>query len=207
MTPPTLRAFRLRLWLPLVLVAASTLIFLILLGLEQHNHTQALQRFADQTAHEELLRTQRRLEAVLRRGDGSGLDGTLSELGLNPAITHAALVDDAGVVLAATRFAWRGLMIDTARHFMSVESLKRQIDAMEQVKLNVLHLHLSDNEAFRVESRRYPRLHEVASHGQFYTQAEIAESEQVSPSAISQRVRRDGIGLIRAADEELRRVR
>ena len=57
MTPPTLRAFRLRLWLPLVLVAASTLTFLILLGLEQHNHTQALQRFADQTAHEELLRT------------------------------------------------------------------------------------------------------------------------------------------------------
>ena len=108
MTPPTLRAFRLRLWLPLVLIAASTLIFLILLGLEQHNHTQALQRFADQTAHEELLRTQRSLEAVLRRGDGSGLDGTLSELGLNPAITHAALVDDAGVVLAATRFAWRG---------------------------------------------------------------------------------------------------
>ena len=108
MTPPTLRAFRLRLWLPLVLIAASALIFLILLGLEQHNHTQALQRFADQTAHEELLRTQRSLEAVLRRGDGSGLDGTLSELGLNPAITHAALVDDAGVVLAATRFAWRG---------------------------------------------------------------------------------------------------
>ena len=72
MTPPTLRAFRLRLWLPLVLIAASALIFLILLGLEQHNHTQALQRFADQTAHEELLRTQRSLEAVLRRGDGSG---------------------------------------------------------------------------------------------------------------------------------------
>ena len=78
MTQPTLRAFRLRLWLPLVLIAASALIFLILLGLEQHNHTQALQRFADQTAHEELLRTQRSLEAVLRRGDGSGLDGTLS---------------------------------------------------------------------------------------------------------------------------------
>ncbi|WP_293399742.1 family 20 glycosylhydrolase [Phenylobacterium sp.] len=73
------------------------------------------------------------------------------------------------------RFAWRGVMIDTARHFMSVATIKRQIDAMEQVKLNVLHLHLSDNEAFRVESRRYPRLHEVAGHGQFYTQAEIRE--------------------------------
>ncbi|CAN7452641.1 beta-N-acetylhexosaminidase [Phenylobacterium sp. LjRoot164] len=73
------------------------------------------------------------------------------------------------------RFPWRGVMIDTARHFMSVETIKRQIDAMEQVKLNVLHLHLSDNEAFRVESRRYPRLHEVAGHGQFYTQAQIRE--------------------------------
>lgn len=73
------------------------------------------------------------------------------------------------------RFPWRGVMIDTARHFMSVETIKRQIDAMEQVKLNVLHLHLSDNEAFRVESRRYPRLHEVAGHRQFYTQAEIRD--------------------------------
>ncbi len=108
MTPPALRAFRLRLWLPLVLVAASTLIFLILLALEQRSHTRALQHFADQTAHEELLHTQRSLEAVLRRGDGGSLDGTLAELGLNPAITHAALTDDTGVVLAATRFAWRG---------------------------------------------------------------------------------------------------
>lgn len=56
------------------------------------------------------------------------------------------------------RFVWRGLMVDVARHFMSVETLKRQIDAMELAKLNVLHLHLSDNEAFRVESRKYPRL-------------------------------------------------
>ncbi|MBL8553978.1 MAG: beta-N-acetylhexosaminidase [Phenylobacterium sp.] len=71
------------------------------------------------------------------------------------------------------RFAWRGVMIDTARHFMTVGTLKRQIDAMEQVKLNVLHLHLSDNEAFRVESRRYPRLHGIAAQGQFYTQAQI----------------------------------
>ena len=75
----------------------------------------------------------------------------------------------------APRFPWRGVMIDTARHFMSVETIKRQIDAMEQVKLNVLHLHLSDNEAFRVESRRYRRLHEIAGHGQFYTQDQIRE--------------------------------
>ena len=71
------------------------------------------------------------------------------------------------------RFAWRGLMIDVARHFQPIDALQRQIDAMEITKLNVLHLHLSDSEAFRVESRLYPRLHEVGSFGQFYSQAEI----------------------------------
>lgn len=71
------------------------------------------------------------------------------------------------------RFPWRGLMIDVARHFQPIEALQRQIDAMELMKLNVLHLHLSDSEAFRVESRLYPRLHEVGSFGQFYSQAEI----------------------------------
>ena len=75
----------------------------------------------------------------------------------------------------APRFAWRGVMIDVARHFMTIPTLKRQVDAMERVKLNVLHLHLSDNESFRVESRRYPRLQQVAAHGQFYSQAEIRD--------------------------------
>ena len=73
------------------------------------------------------------------------------------------------------RFAWRGLMIDTARHFIELDTLKRQIDAMERVKLNVLHFHFSDNEGFRIESLRYPRLTEVGSHGQFYTQAQVRE--------------------------------
>ena len=75
----------------------------------------------------------------------------------------------------APRFLWRGLMIDTSRHFVSAATIKRQIDAMEAVKLNVLHLHLSDNEGFRVESLRYPKLQAVASHGQFYTQAEVRD--------------------------------
>lgn len=73
------------------------------------------------------------------------------------------------------RFAWRGLMIDTARHFVELETLKRQIDAMERVKLNVLHFHISDNEGFRIESLRYPRLTAVGSHGQYYTQAQIRD--------------------------------
>ncbi|WP_242013047.1 beta-N-acetylhexosaminidase [Acetobacter sicerae] len=75
----------------------------------------------------------------------------------------------------APRFPWRGLMIDVARHFMSVPALRRQIDAMELTKLNVLHLHLSDGSAFRVESQLFPRLQAVSSHGQYYTQDEIRD--------------------------------
>jgi hexosaminidase len=58
---------------------------------------------------------------------------------------------------------------------MSLDSIKRQIDAMEQVKLNVLHLHLSDNEGFRVQSHLYPKLHEVGAQGQHYSQDQIRE--------------------------------
>lgn len=85
----------------------------------------------------------------------------------------------AGVAFAAVddtpRFPWRGVLIDTARHFMSIETVKRQIDAMEQVKLNVLHLHLSDNEGFRVESKRFPKLQELAGPGRYYTQEEVRD--------------------------------
>lgn len=56
------------------------------------------------------------------------------------------------LIVDTPRFAWRGVMVDVARHFYSLDVLKRQIDAMELVKPNVLHLHLSDNEGFRVES-------------------------------------------------------
>jgi hexosaminidase len=71
------------------------------------------------------------------------------------------------------RFAWRGLLIDVSRHFMTMETLRRQIDAMEAVKLNVLHLHLSDAQGFRVESKVYPKLQGMGSDGMFYTQEEI----------------------------------
>ncbi|MBT2557365.1 family 20 glycosylhydrolase [Hymenobacter sp. ISL-91] len=71
------------------------------------------------------------------------------------------------------RFAWRGLLMDVARHFMPVSVIKRNLDAMAAVKLNVLHWHLSDDQGFRVESKTLPRLHEVS--GQYYTQDEVRE--------------------------------
>jgi len=71
------------------------------------------------------------------------------------------------------RFAWRGLLIDVCRHFMPLEVMKRNLDGMAALKLNVLHWHLSDDEGFRVESKKFPKLHELGSQGQYYTQAEI----------------------------------
>jgi len=73
------------------------------------------------------------------------------------------------------RFAWRGLLIDVCRHFMPLDVMKRNLDGMAALKLNVLHWHLSDDEGFRVESKKFPRLHEMGSEGQYYTQAEIRE--------------------------------
>ena len=73
------------------------------------------------------------------------------------------------------RFAWRGLMIDSGRHFTPIDTLKRNIDGMEAVKLNVFHWHLSENQGFRVESKVFPKLTELGSDGLFYTQAEVKE--------------------------------
>jgi hexosaminidase len=71
------------------------------------------------------------------------------------------------------RFPWRGLMLDSVRHWMPLEVVKRNLDAMAAVKLNVFHWHLSDDQGFRVESRRFPKLQQEGSDGLFYTQDEI----------------------------------
>ena len=73
------------------------------------------------------------------------------------------------------RFPWRGLLIDVARHFQPMETLKRNLDAMEAVKFNVLHWHLSEDQGFRVESKSLPKLQERSSDGLYYTQAEVKE--------------------------------
>ena len=71
------------------------------------------------------------------------------------------------------RFPWRGLMIDCSRHWMPIEVIERNLDAMAAVKLNVFHWHLSDDQGFRVESKRFPRLQELGSDGHFYTQDQV----------------------------------
>ena len=71
------------------------------------------------------------------------------------------------------RFPWRGLMLDVSRHWMPLAVVERNLDAMAAVKLNVFHWHLSDDQGFRVESKRNPKLQQMGSDGNFYTQAEV----------------------------------
>ena len=92
----------------------------------------------------------------------------------------------------APRFAWRGYMLDSARHFHAVDDIKRLLDAMAQHKLNVFHWHLTDDQGWRIEIRAHPRLAEVGGcreavgdidpatgaerrHCGWYTQAQIRE--------------------------------
>jgi hexosaminidase len=75
----------------------------------------------------------------------------------------------------APRFPWRGLLLDPGRHFLSVDEILRTLDGMASVKLNVLHWHLTEDQGFRIESLRYPKLHQLGSEGQYYTQQQVRE--------------------------------
>ena len=82
---------------------------------------------------------------------------------------------DTVTIRDSPRFAWRGLMLDSSRHFQPMPQILEQLDAMELVKMNVFHWHLSDDQGFRVESLRFPKLQQMGSDGRFYTQAQIRE--------------------------------
>lgn len=73
------------------------------------------------------------------------------------------------------RFPWRGLLLDSARHFLPIPDIKRQIDGMAAAKLNVLHWHLTDDQGWRFSSKRYPKLTQLASDGLFYTPEQMRE--------------------------------
>jgi hexosaminidase len=77
------------------------------------------------------------------------------------------------VIRDQPRFPWRGLMIDTSRHFIPLDALRRNLDGLEAVKMNVFHWHLSENQGFRAESKKFPKLQEMGSDGLYYTQDEI----------------------------------
>lgn len=73
------------------------------------------------------------------------------------------------------RFPWRGLLIDVSRHFMPVNVIKRNLDGLAAVKMNVLHWHLADDQGFRVECKTFPKLHKKGSDGFYYTQEQIKD--------------------------------
>lgn len=73
------------------------------------------------------------------------------------------------------RFPWRGLLIDGARHFMPIETIKRQIDGLAAARMNVFHWHLTDDQGWRFASSHYPQLQQKASDGLFYSQEEMRE--------------------------------
>ncbi|WP_435839195.1 beta-N-acetylhexosaminidase [Streptodolium elevatio] len=110
-------------------------------------------------------------------------------------VDHGPVVLPHVVVEDAPRFAWRGLMLDVARHFLAKDDVLRYVDLLAAHKLNVLHLHLTDDQGWRVQIERYPRLTEVGAwrprtrlgwgrepevwderpHGGFYTQDDLRE--------------------------------
>jgi hexosaminidase len=124
-----------------------------------------LERGGDAAAGDEAYRlevTPRRI--TLRARTLAGLDHAATTLwqlaGTGPAATvpvPAVAIDD------APAFAWRGLLLDSARHYQSPAFILRFIDTMAAQKLNVLHWHLTDDQAWRIEIRKYPRLTSVGA--------------------------------------------
>ena len=99
--------------------------------------------------------------------------------GRGPATIPARIIDD------APRFGWRGLMLDSARHFQSVAFVKGLIDRMALSKLNTLHWHLTDDQGWRLEIKKYPRLTEV---GAWRVPAGAAAAADIDPRTGKPRV-------------------
>lgn len=125
----------------------------------------------DESYHLEISPSGGKLTAANPLGVLHGLQTFLQLVRISPQgfVVPSITVDD------QPRFPWRGLMIDAGRHFMPVSVIKRNLDGMEAVKLNVFHWHLSEDQGFRVESDVYPLLQEKGSNGLFYTKQQVRE--------------------------------
>jgi len=123
----------------------------------------------DESYHLEISSSGAKLNSPTTLGIMRGLQTFLQLVQTAPVgfAAPAVTIDD------KPRFPWRGLMIDCGRHFMPLDVIKRNLDGMAAVKLNVFHWHLSENQGFRVESKRFPKLHEMGSDGLYYRQDEV----------------------------------
>ena len=134
--------------------------------------SDAVQRLGeDESYHLEVSSSQAVISAPNPLGAMHALQTLLQLVTISPEgfIAPAVSIDD------APRFPWRGLMIDAGRHFQPMDVIKRNLDGMEAVKMNVFHWHLSEDQGFRAESKIYPLLTEKGSNGLFYTQSEMRE--------------------------------
>jgi hexosaminidase len=118
----------------------------------------------------EVTAIQARLTSKSILGAMRGLQTFLQLVHVKPQGFVAAAV----TIQDSPRFPWRGLLIDVTSHFMPVPVILRTLDTMEAVKLNVFHWHLTDDQGFRVESKVFPKLHELGTeNGEYYTQDDI----------------------------------
>ena len=122
----------------------------------------------DESYHLHISSESARLDAVTVTGVLRGLETFAQLIRSGPEVQSVDIED-------RPRFPWRGIMLDVSRHWMPVEVVLRNLDAMAAVKLNVFHWHLSDDQGFRVESKRFPKLQQFGSDGTFYSQAEIRQ--------------------------------
>ncbi|MFZ0269465.1 beta-N-acetylhexosaminidase [Caulobacter sp.] len=139
------------------------------------------------------LETSAKGAAITAHGRGGLLYGAVTfwQLLTQDGATKGAATFQSVSIQDAPRFAWRGLMLDSARHYQSPEQIRQLLDWMALHKLNVLHWHLVDDQGWRLEIKRYPKLTEVGAwrtavageaqlpegktgrYGGFYTQDEV----------------------------------
>jgi hexosaminidase len=125
----------------------------------------------DESYHLTISMTDVELKAPNPLGVLHGLQTFLQLVRINekgfsvPAVT----IDD------APRFPWRGLLIDSGHRFVPIPVVKRNLDGMEALKLNVFHWRFADDQGFHIESKKFPLLQERASDGLYYTQDEVRE--------------------------------
>lgn len=107
------------------------------------------------------------LDAATRFGAMRGME-TLLQLVHNSTVPLVTIND-------RPRFPWRGILIDSARHFMPIETLKRQIDGIAAARMNVFHWHLTDDQGWRFGSSHFPQLQEKASDGLWYSPEQMRD--------------------------------
>ncbi len=137
----------------------------------EHASEPAQQLGEDESYHLEITSQRAFLSAPNPLGVLRGLETFRQLMISTPQGLQAPAVD----IEDYPRFPWRGLHLDVARHWMPIQVLLRNLDGMAAVKLNVFHWHLSDDQGFRVESKRFPKLQQLGSDGLYYTQDQIRE--------------------------------